>query len=82
MTDGRERLISNLVLYGAKHLTLDDSIRESKEPGLVWRITSNDDISETCVQLLEFTLRAVRNSQCALGVTTQFAPFPVAEASG
>ena len=64
----RTRLFADMKMHGARQVEIDELFRESP---VVLQIRANDEISETCIHLWEFTLSAVRNSKSALHVIDQ-----------
>lgn len=62
---GSNRLLTRMADHGATMVELDTLLKESD---IVWSIGPNDEVSETCIHLEEFSASAARNCRSALGV--------------
>ena len=65
MQDDRTRMIRRIVRHGAKVVPPSELMEASE---IVWRIGPEDEVSETCIRLEEFSASATRNAQSALRV--------------
>ncbi len=64
-SQNRARLLASMISHGATQVEIGELFKEAQ---VIWQIKPDEEVSETCVQLEEFTASAARNAQSALQV--------------